>query len=979
MSIKLISELEGQKQQATSEFEMLSKQAQSLFDSGDQLGAAKATQKAQQYVDLVSQADLMIGNQKENIVRKLADGSFLSEKDPMEAPLTTSEGIDNKLAKGLSAVIGQPVNMQSELGWEDRKNLAFLTDPSKDEYLKEKYGGQNVKTMNVMGKPVRLINDGSSWFPVDRYDMTSKDFIDVLGEVGPMIGSIAGGIGGAGLSKTPAGTAIGSAAGYAAAGTLQDSLVKAVMGAGEGFGNSIMRRSTEAMIGLPIEYGLTKIGGALLRDVATMRKGAVSERTKLINEAGEFLAKEGYPTSLARFASGSVESQEKMLRAAQNLPNSKIGQDLAFGAKRLATFMDDSVSRQALPDSLYEQTLKAVKADNDLYLKQVAISDSATAETLKRSASEEMQRQMYKPKIDEGAAALYLQESLGKGKAVAEQAKKDVYDSFYQEADSVVSVNPIELAERLERSFYGGASRPAEIQKVISNLRARPQNANKIIDLQKQIDGGKLSPEAESITRRKIQELEEISGPLSASQLDEQVRIIRDQAPSGPVAGSGANELKRASSTAERVVTQFRDDVYKKQGLYDKWSDATNKYQNFLDYTQTDLAKILENRLGKAMTSGDIMKAAYKSPEDTNLILSAIKRDDPANFPAFERSMQESYLNKIGLNGRQLGSGNEFNFDERIVRELFDSGTGVNGQRMVNKLKDLQSYFNAQKLDSSKITFDDLKQLEGVVSQDAIKEMKFSIANRISNQQKAEKLGRNVLIKDVLNGHKESITRGEFPRALFDAEPAQVKKVFSKLNPAEQKAIREDFAEHVFSRYPGDPDSTAMRLQLWDGDRFLKDVAANPKLKQNMEIALGEDFVNRMTAASRLTEATRTVSNGAGIKPTGVITEKGARGFIPIGPVMNSIGTRATAAMYRAGSLFPLLSKMSQKELTQEQFQKETSKALGTALLTANGIQATLQTGKYDPEWSRRLGQTLGTASKDSIDYAKAFGYGTRF
>ena len=65
-----------------------------------------------------------------------------------------------------------------------------------------------------------------------------------------------------------------------------------------------------------------------------MRKGAVSERTKLINEAGEFLAKEGYPTSLARFASGSVESQEKMLRAAQNLPNSKIGQDFAFGAKR---------------------------------------------------------------------------------------------------------------------------------------------------------------------------------------------------------------------------------------------------------------------------------------------------------------------------------------------------------------------------------------------------------------------------------------------------------------------------------------------------------------------------------------------------------------------------------------------------------------------------------------------------------------------
>jgi len=220
MSIKLISELEGQKQQATSEFELLSKQAQSLFDSGDQLGAAKVTQKAQQYVDLVNEADLMIGNQKENITRKLADGSFLNERDPMEAPLTTSEGIDTKLAKGLAAVIGQPVNMQSELGWEDRKNLAFLTDPSKDEYLKGKYGEPNVKTMNVMGAPVRLINDGSGWFPVDRYDLTSKDFADAIGEIVPMAGSVVGGIGGAVLSKTPAGTSIGSAAGYTAAGTL---------------------------------------------------------------------------------------------------------------------------------------------------------------------------------------------------------------------------------------------------------------------------------------------------------------------------------------------------------------------------------------------------------------------------------------------------------------------------------------------------------------------------------------------------------------------------------------------------------------------------------------------------------------------------------------------------------------------------------------------------------------------------------------
>ena len=979
MSIKTISELEAQKQQATSEFEQLGQQAQSLFDSGDQLGAAKVTQKAQQYIGFVNEIDFAIGNEKESITRKLADGSFLSEKDPMEGPLTTSEGIDNKLAKGLSAVIGQPVNMQSELGWEDRKNLAFLTDPSKDEYLKEKYGGQNVKTMNVMGAPVRLINDGQGWFPVDRYDMTSKDFIDVLGEVGPMIGSVAGGVGGAALSKSPAGTAIGSAAGYTAAGTLQDSLAKAVLGAGEGFGDSIMRRSTEAMIGLPIEYGVTKIGGSLLRDVATMRKGAASERTKLINEASEFLANEGYPTSLARFAGGSVEKQQKMLRAAQNLPNSKIGQDLAFGAKRLEAFMDASVPKASLPSVLYDDTLKALKADHELYLKQVAISDEKLAWTLRTNLDTDIQKRLVRPQIQEEAAADYLKATLGKARSSAQKAKNDIYDPFYEKADNIISVDPIVLARKIEDQYFKQGVRPPEIDKFITELRARPQNAKTIAALQAKINSGSLTAEVKELSEREIRRLENISGPLNASQLDEQFRKIRDLAPTGPIAGTGATQLKTQVKNAEGVLQQFRDDVYKKAGLYENWAAATEKMNNFRQYTKTDISEILEGGIGKEMTSRKVMDTAYSSPENTRLILSAVKRDDPTNYAAFAESMRESYFNRVGLNGRGIGSGDGFKFDERIVRELYGDENPMLGVRMVKKLEGLQSAFKIQKLDPSKISMDDVRQLEGVLSQDGVADMTSAIVSRAEASQKAEKLGRNVLIKDILNGHKESITRGEFPRALFDAEPAQVKKVFSKLNSAEQKAIREDFAEHIFSRYPGDPDSTAMRLQLWDGDRFLKDVAANPKLKQNMEIALGEDFVNRMTAASRLTEATQTVSKGASIKPTGVATPKEARFFVPIGPIMNSIGTRATAAMYRAGSLFPLLGKMSQKELTQEQFQKETSKALGTALLTANGIQATLQTGKYDPEWSRRLGQTLGTASKDSIDYAKAFGYGTRF
>ena len=979
MAIKVISELEAQKQQATSEFEQLSQQANSLFSAGDQLGAAKLTQQAQKYVDFVGKADRMILDQKENLTTKLANGSFLSDKDPMDEPLTTSEGVDNKIAKGISAVIGQPVNMQSELGWKERSKLAFLNDVSKDEYLKSQYGEENIKTMNVMGKPVRLINDGTSWFPVDRYDLTSNDFIDMIGEIAPMIGSLVGGSGGAVLSKSPAGTAIGSAAGYTAAGTLQDTLAKAVMGAGEGFGESITKRATEAMIGLPIEYGIAKIGEPILRGLATMRKGTTPKRTQLISEAGEFLNREGYPTSLARFAGGSVEQQQRMLRAAENLPNSKIGQDLAFGAKRLEAFMDDNISRQALPERLYEDTMKAVKAENDLYLKQVAISDEGVANTLRKNLDDDLQKRLIRPEIQEEAAATYLKATLGKAKSSAEKAKKDIYNPFYQEADQIVSVDPLELARKMEDQYFKQGVRPVEIDNFINELRARPQNAKIIADLQSKINSGSLTPQIKELSEREIRRLENISGPLNASQLDEQFRKIRDLAPTGPIAGSGATQLKTQVKNAEGVLQQFRDDVYKKAKLYDKWTAATEKNKNFLQYTKTNISDILEIGIGKEMTSRKVMDTVYSSPEQTRLILSAVKRDDPANYAVFAESMRESYMNRIGLNGRGLGSGVGFKFDDRIVRELFGSENLERGNRMVQKLEGLQSVFKFKKLDPSKISMKDVQELEGVLHQDGVRDITASIANRAEASQKAEKLGRNILIKDVLNGHKESITRGEFPRALFDAEPAQVRKIFSMFKPAEQKAIREDFAEHVFSRYPGNPDSTIMRLKLWDGETFLNDIAANPKLQENMKIALGEPFVNKMVAASRLTEATQTVAGGAKMRLTGVVTPEETRGFLALGPVLNSIGTRATAAMYRAGSLVPLLGKMSQKELTKDQFERESVKALGVALLTSNGIQATLKTGRYDPEWSRRIGQTLGTASKESVDYAKAFGYGTRF
>jgi hypothetical protein len=126
-------------------------------------------------------------------------------------------------------------------------------------------------------------------------------------------------------------------------------------------------------------------------------------------------------------------------------------------------------------------------------------------------------------------------------------------------------------------------------------------------------------------------------------------------------------------------------------------------------------------------------------------------------------------------------------------------------------------------------------------------------------------------------------------------------------------------------------------------------------------------------------EASRTRPFSDGVEVTGVVTQdtkKGvaARLFAPVQTIFSMVGDRAVAAMYRSGDLMPMLKKIGQKELTPEQYDKEMSKAAGL-LLTSNGIQALLETGKYDPEWSYQLGRTVGALGKEALQFKETYGF----
>lgn len=165
---------------------------------------------------------------------------------------------------------------------------------------------------------------------------------------------------------------------------------------------------------------------------------------------------------------------------------------------------------------------------------------------------------------------------------------------------------------------------------------------------------------------------------------------------------------------------------------------------------------------------------------------------------------------------------------------------------------------------------------------------------------------------------------------------------------------------------------------MFDGQRLIEDARRNPRIRANIETVIGKRDSDLLFNVAKLTEATRTAPTGQGFRLTGVVT-KGqetaikARAFAPIQAIVSSLGDMTSAALYRSGDFFPLMRTLGQKELTEEQYNAAMGKALNRLLLTSQGIQALTETGKYEPEWAHRLGQTVGWMAKE-VEFGKEFG-----
>ena len=989
-----VKELGGIRAQAVNQIGQVEAEYNQLLQT-DPVAAAKKAEEAQ---FLLSNYDSLVAEEeksKAKLKAMIGNGSFLTPKrmvskgnadEVLESekllPMDENQYI-SALNEGLSTLLGGEVDLDSGVDWETRFGLAFKTGENKEKYLQEKFGPENIQKIDISGKTVTILKDPTSnkYTAIDEFGVSPKDLIDAAGEVIPTVGSIAGGaiaiptVGA--TTKSPFSVAAFSAGGYTAAASLQDQIASIITGIGPNLFEAIPERATEAMVGMPIEYGTMKIGKALGTTAARVKNGHISERQQMLENSQNYLKGRGYDTFFAEIAAGGDQKTINRLRLAQRLPKYGIGRDVEVSIDRVKLLQDANVPPSLKGQALYQDTIKTLNDESKVLNEVVGMYDKALGQQLKAKYDTDVYKMLSRPNQDKEGSGAYIFSELKSAEKKANDLKDVVYKSFYNKANqSGVEFDPIDVAKSIEDEYHESIVRSPTLQKEIDNLYQRVKNTKRMSVIDKQLSSSKVTPnQVEKLTREKSN-LTALSGPLQPKQMDDLVAIFREAVPEGGAVGGTRKEI--AAGRASKTISQVRNEAYKSAGLLDEWDNARGVLQQRLGFEEQQLGSILRESLGRSDKTGrGIIDDVLTQPRTASDVLNAIalKGDDARLQVAM--NLQQDYLQKIGFGSDVKSRAKDFNFDPDMVKTLFGfSPAGkqndVYGERMVQSLNRLKKQIEIENLDASKITADDVYALGSAFSDNERTAILRNISSKNKVAQDIETNKNNVLLKIAGNGHREAIDRHEFPQALWSAPSGVIKKTLAKFGPNDQKMMRDDYVEYFFTQYPPANGVGPKNVQLFNGPKFLGDIKKQPKIEENLRAVVGDEFVDDMINVANVADVITKVSpERTGLKGGMALSTSGARPWTSIETLASPVKARIAAGMYRAKELHPLFKKLGKKEISSEEWDKAANTSLKYALGTSTGVQALLQTGKYDPLWAAELGNVLGAGSPERLKYER--------
>jgi hypothetical protein len=919
-------------------------------------------------------------------------GSYGSSESFEETPKIFNP---KKTKSVLSELLEVPENKieLDGLGTGITTELEMLGDPAAMEYyLKEKLKYPNVIPMTINGKPNFIVEDPTGVdFKTDqqnKYKVVFKNGIqlgDVTGFAAantlPIIGSIVGGIGGAGLGATtlnPIGVGAGAVGGSAALGGLvtgaQRSLVRDIAGVPINAEQILKQTGKEVALGALIDtatlgtgkvMGLNKLG----------RSAIENEVAKSLRESEELLIQKGYKVKVPEGYMTGTKGGEYQRAIAGGSPNMEVAKQMIRQQAIAADFKRAAIEGAPVVDKV--GTLEMIRK-NLINTADMLASKEAKIAGMPKEFAERRLARLVPDKTNWVEGGKGMSEVLTKGREITRQAKNAEFDAWAK--STTATQTPDELAALLRPVVEGSRGGPNpmvnDIYTRLGNASRDAQEAAFLRNQIAQIESAGQTPPPDMVT--KLLYLDEYSKPFDAVASRDLIKKLQADIPDTPIGWNKSNETTRQATEAVRNNFQSKLNSQELAG-WDKFKEA---YTDYLSFEKGQIGKMVEDSFGDLkIAPEEILKRSLRDTKSVNDILNAAKAAGDVEGEAYLRStMRKAYLEQTGLTSKQGLDVNKSSFNDEMIDVLF----GAEAPRLKSVLQDLNQSLAASKIKTANIDPKDADRLLQPMPLNDRKKLIAEITDKATKQETFDNFIKNEIVQKVKKGdfrHVDNIIYGE---AMLDAKPSDVLEIVGKMSPKMKQSTGADMMASFFKKFeskgekasrfeiPNSPAAgKAAGTQLWDHQEVIKSLGdwkrgkgGAPTWVNNMDAVTGsKEMADELIAFSRVAESNRLLGKEEFLEMRGMVSGTGAKFYTA---PFEYAGHKILATAYGSNKLKPLLRQM-RKNIGEEGEQKAMQDMVRGIVTTRTGIQAAMQQAQNDPEFSEQF-QNIMLKVKEDID-----------
>ena len=843
-----------------------------------------------------------------------------------------------------------------------RAGYDFLpTMSDKVNALKNKFGEENVRSLNISGNQNLMYKNKGKWkffdlpFGVEFADVTS----DLVGDIAPTLASVAAALPAA--VSTPAGMAFAGAVAGGAVGSAQDIAARKAFGLEVKAAEVARRRSIEAVLSGGMDYGAMKaigfVAGSVLRregmDEAAQQLKLVEDQVKLpsiVREGEDGISQ--IVNSAELYKDGTAA---KFLEGVRDQVNWQFVGDPVNPEPIINKFTDDIInSKLGELNKISKSVDSTLDAIDKLKAKTPGGSNVFNKKNAKKEATEVFNNLLLKETnkvavLPESPAKLgkKLQDLVSSGYVDSEVTKKSKYNKAY------------DLLK--DETVYG-----REISKIFEK-----QTKNAIVDAENEIISMLANP-AVKMSGAAVNKLEDVANSqLSFKTLNDIIRIAESKSGAAKM-GANVNEAAYAALTND--LKKLRQKVLNKSSKEGReaFEDAQSYLKDVvLKYRQgaigsaikTEAGSNYSEAIGLAMSNKQI-KLPNRLEDPTKVILKSISNTTEAknflratnNSLEARNLMRTEFLSSKGIVKDQPINKSAFDFSRQeidVIDVLWPKKEKGGYNRKYQTLKKIQKLAETGDDFIEGLTAESIDKLSTQNTEIIEREILKLTQKEKDLRKKQTKITSNFLVKMWNKGEiplpTNQTTMETFMSGIRSSDFRE-QQSFSELlkNEGKEEMFKRAVVNDLMLRVKSKSKNKQMAskgVTMWDQNSMKNTLNSERQFLLNF---LGKsEYDNLVKWNNALSWVSTSKRAGPGIR-VGAASGAGEKPNFFFSNLVEPIANRFKSAIIYTQLKNPIPFKIL---VNPEKHDKWMEKIIQSTFITDQGIEAIMNESKSDPEF----------------------------